>query len=309
MKNKNLKNKNFISEILLFCALNLVMVVTGYFLFWQVFKRTQISSWYYLSISITFAAILTFMVLVLRYLFIHINLEIQEKIDLQNSYLEQLNKTYEGTLKALTYALDFRDHETWGHSARVVGYAIAIGERMGLNQEDLQQLAWGGFLHDIGKIGVPDAILLKKARLEADEWETIKRHPQMGHGIVNQISANLNFSQITSDIVLYHHEHYDGKGYPYGLKGEEIPLSARIFAVADALDAMTSDRPYRPGCSMEEAIMEIRSLAGRQFCPWSVKALLEIGLKELKRIQGQVLEMGDVTNIRERLIPVNFHRY
>lgn len=303
-----MKKTNSTSTILVFSIINLVLVITGYFLFWRIFQQTQIPVWHYLAVSLIFAATLVCMALFLRQSFIRINTEVREKIELQNSYLEQLNKTYEGTLKALTYALDFRDHETWGHSARVVAYAIVIGERMGLLREELQQLAWGGFLHDIGKIGVPDAILLKKDRLEPDEWETIMRHPQMGHGIVNQISANLNFSKITSDIVLYHHEHYDGGGYPFGLKEEEIPLPARIFAVADALDAMTSDRPYRPACSMEEAISEIRSLAGKQFCPWSVKALLEIGLKELKKIHDQVREMGDVVHIRERLVPINLNR-
>src|SRR5690554_6479585 len=137
-----MKKANSISEILLFSVINLVLIVAGYFLFWRIFQQTQIPIWYYISISLIFASTLIFMVFFIRQLFVHINKEISEKIDLQNSYLEQLNKTYEGTLKALTYALDFRDHETWGHSARVVGYAMAIGERMGLSQEALQQLAW-----------------------------------------------------------------------------------------------------------------------------------------------------------------------
>jgi|GEM_PF-1334088 len=302
-----MKKKNSISEILLFSIVNLILIVVGYMMFWRIFQQTQIPVWYYVSISLIFGATLICMVLFIRQLFVHLNKEINDKIDLQNSYLEQLNKTYEGTLKALTYALDFRDHETWGHSARVVGYALAIGERMGLNQEELKQLAWGGFLHDIGKIGIPDSILLKSTRLDPDEWAMIKCHPEMGHGIVNQISTNLNFSRATSDIVLLHHERYDGQGYPYGLEGEKIPLPARIFAVADALDAMTSDRPYRRGCSMEEAIEEIRSLAGRQFCPESVQALLELGLRELKKIQDQVQEMGDITHIRDILFPLSLN--
>ena len=211
--------------------------------------------------------------------------------------MEQLNRTCEGILWALNYALDYRDHETWGHSARVVGYAVAIGRAMNLTDEVLTLLAWGGFLHDIGKIGIPDAILFKAAPLDVKEWEIVKRHPVLGHEIINQI----DFLQATSEIVLYHHEHYNGNGYPHALKGEEIPLPARIFAVADALDAMTSNRPYRPARSLEEALAEIRRLAGEQFCPRVVKALFSIGKNRLKAIQDKVGEDGSIGTFREEL--------
>jgi putative nucleotidyltransferase with HDIG domain len=133
---------------------------------------------------------------------------------IQKNYLEQLNNTYEGTLKALSYALDLRDHGIWGHSARVVSYTLAIAEKIGLTQQALRQSAWAGILHDIGKIGVPDSILLKKAALDPDEWENVKRHPTIGYEVIREI----NFLKFAADIVLYHHEHYDGSGYPRALR-------------------------------------------------------------------------------------------
>ena len=223
--------------------------------------------------------------------------EMEKRLAMQREHLGQLNRTCEGILRALNYALDYRDHETWGHSARVVGYAVAIGRAMGLRNEELTQLAWGGLLHDIGKIGIPDAILFKAAPLDIKEWEIIKRHPVVGHEIVNQI----DFLQGTTEIVLYHHEHYNGNGYPHALKGEEIPLAARIFAVADALDAMTSNRPYRPARSLDEALAEITRLSGEQFCPRVVKALLSIGKDKLKAIQDQVSKTGSIGAFGEEL--------
>jgi HD-GYP domain-containing protein (c-di-GMP phosphodiesterase class II) len=224
-------------------------------------------------------------------------MEMEKRLAMQKKHLEQLNRTCEGILRALNYALDYRDHETWGHSARVVGYAVAIGRAMNLTEEELTQLAWGGFLHDIGKIGIPDSILFKAAPLDLHEWEIVKRHPVLGHEIINQI----DFLQVTTEIVLYHHEHYNGRGYPHALKGEEIPLPARIFAVADALDAMTSNRPYRPARSLEEALAEIKRLSGEQFCPQVVKALFSIGKERLKAIQDRVNENGGIGTFKEEL--------
>lgn len=223
--------------------------------------------------------------------------ETRKNNDLQQQCHEQLNKTYEGTLKALICALDYRDHETWGHSARVASYATAIANQLGLKQEDLRILTWAGFLHDIGKIGVPDDILLKKAKLLPEEWAAIKRHPELGYEIVNQV----DFLKSAARIILCHHEHFDGNGYPQGLKGKKIPLTARIFAIADALDAMTSDRPYRQARTMEEALHEVLSLSGRQFCPKCTQALAALGINKLHQLQLNVRENGDVKILNKSL--------
>lgn len=297
------KRKTPLVELIIFAFIIIIFLFTGYYFYWEFLKQNTILGWQYFVFSIIFSISVVVFILFFRRSLLSLNREIEEKIKLQDRYLTQLNRINEGILKALTYALDCRDHETWGHSARVVGYALAIGEKMGLGDEELRELAWGGFLHDIGKIGVPDSILLKKSQLDPEEWEAIKHHPEVGHDIVNQIGNHLQFSKTVSDIVLYHHERFDGKGYPCGLKGEEITLPARIFALADAMDAMTSDRPYRRGRSIEEALSEVEKLAGEQFCPSCVRALKSLGLEELYKIQQQVREMSDVVRIRENSSP------
>ncbi|MBA2133851.1 HD-GYP domain-containing protein [Capillibacterium thermochitinicola] len=210
--------------------------------------------------------------------------QLREHKNRQKKSFSQLKKANEGALKALLHALECRDHDTWDHSTRVAAYATALAEQMGLSQSELKKIALAGYLHDIGKIGVPDRILLKKTKLLPEEWEMIKRHPELGYDIIHE----LDFLNDAADIILLHHERYDGTGYPLGLKGEKIPLLARIFAVADALDAMTSERPYRAARSMEEAFTEVHSLAGVQFCPECVKALEELGIEKLSRIQQRV---------------------
>ena len=214
--------------------------------------------------------------------------QLREYKDRQKKSFSKLRKANEGALKALIHALDYRDHDTWDHSMRVAAYATALAEHMGLPQAELEKIALAGYLHDIGKIGVPDRILLKKTKLLPEEWETIKRHPELGYDIIHQIE----FLNTAADIILLHHERYDGSGYPLGLEGEEIPLLARIFAVADALDAMTSERPYRAARSMQEAFDEVRSLSGVQFCPKCVKALEELGVEKLSQIQQRVWNQG-----------------
>lgn len=237
--------------------------------------------------AVVFIIWLCFILFVRRFV-VGFQRQLQEQINLYEKCLEKLNKTYEGTLKALIAALDYRDHATWDHSIRVVAYATAMAEEMGLAQAEQEKLALAGFLHDIGKIGVPDHILLKTTKLLPEEWEAIKRHPEFGYEIIHQIE----FLENAADIILLHHEHYDGSGYPLGLKGEKIPLTARIFAVADALDAMTSDRPYRSARSMEEAVSEVRRLAGKQFCPQCVQVLESLGVENLTRIQQCVKKEG-----------------
>ena len=207
--------------------------------------------------------------------------QLKEQKVRQRKSSSKLQKANEGALKALIHALNYRDHDTWDHSTRVAAYATALAEHMGLPQSELEKIALAGYLHDIGKIGVPDRILLKKSNLLPEEWETIKRHPELGYEIIHE----LEFLNGAADIILLHHERYDGSGYPLGLRGEKIPLLARIFSVADALDAMTSERPYRAARSMAEAFGEVRSLAGVQFCPKCVKALEELGVENLSQIQ------------------------
>jgi hypothetical protein len=191
----------------------------------------------------------------------------------------QLSDSYESTLQALSRALDTRDAETEEHSQRVKRYTELIGRRFGLPDEEIAHLCRGAMLHDIGKIGVPDAILLKPAPLSASEIEAMRKHPTIGYTMI----AHIPFLAKAAEIVLYHHESYDGTGYPSRLAGEEIPLGARIFAVVDTLDAMTSDRPYRKAVTFEEALAEIQRERGRQFDPVIVDSLLAVSISELVR--------------------------
>jgi putative nucleotidyltransferase with HDIG domain len=174
---------------------------------------------------------------------------------------EKLNRTYSETLRALVAALDTRDSETGGHSERVTMIALSIGHQMKLDQKLIQQIHWGALLHDVGKIGVPDQILQKPGPLTEEEWKIMRTHPQIGFQMLQRIS----FLQPVLDVVLHHHERFDGSGYPSGLAGENIPLPARIFSVADAFDAITNDRPYRNALSKDEAVVEIQQCVNKQF--------------------------------------------
>ena len=195
--------------------------------------------------------------------------------------LRNIQGTYQTTLLALVRALDAREHETSDHSQRVVKYTEVIAERLSLRGPELEEIGRGALLHDIGKIGVPDAVLLKPAKLTQAEWIEMRRHPDIGHEMIR----NIEFLNTPATIVLSHQEKFDGKGYPRGLRGEEIHIGARIFAVADTLDAMTSDRPYRKGTTFEKAVDEIQRCAGSQFDPEVVRAFLDIGVKSLRRIK------------------------
>jgi putative nucleotidyltransferase with HDIG domain len=184
-------------------------------------------------------------------------------------------------VKALTIALDKKDAETQGHSERVVLYTLAIARQLKLPDMLIEQIKWGALLHDIGKIGIPDAILLKPGKLTADEWGIMKTHPSLGFEMLKDIK----FLEDSLDIVLYHHERIDGKGYPQQLKGDEIPIGARIFAIADTFDAITSDRPYRKAQSIQTARVIIRECTATQFCGTCVEAFLEISDSELLKIK------------------------
>lgn len=185
---------------------------------------------------------------------------------------QQLRIAWQDTLEALSSSLDLRDHETEGHAMRVAHRAVQLAKAMGVPEQELKTLEYGGLLHDIGKIGVPDAVLLKPGPLSPEQWGLIKKHPSLGY----QILSKIQFLNGAADIVRAHHERYDGKGYPLGLMGEEIPLGARVFAVVDTYDAMTSDRPYRKALSHEEAVAEIMRNAGTQFDPRVVEAFLQL---------------------------------
>jgi putative nucleotidyltransferase with HDIG domain len=209
--------------------------------------------------------------------------------------LRNIQGTYQTTLLALVRALDAREHETSDHSQRVVKYTEHIAERLGLRGPELEEIGRGALLHDIGKIGVPDAVLLKPAKLTPEEWKEMRRHPDIGYDMIRSIE----FLNTPAAIVLSHQERFDGRGYPRCLRGEEIHIGARIFAVADTLDAMTSDRPYRKGTTFENAVDEIERCAGSQFDPEVVRAFLDIGVKNLRRIKedmaaAKARELGEV---------------
>ncbi len=201
------------------------------------------------------------------------------------SLIQHLNAASERTLLALVAALDAREHETKAHSHRVAEYALSLARAMDLRGEALENTRRGAMLHDIGKIGVSDNILLKPAPLTEAEWAEMRRHPRIGSWILSGIEG----LRPAAEVVLAHHERYDGLGYPQGLKGEEIPLGARLFAVADSLDAMTSDRPYHRGRSFETAREEIAANSGAQFDPRAVDVFLQTDPRVWKEIRERTL--------------------
>jgi response regulator RpfG family c-di-GMP phosphodiesterase len=218
----------------------------------------------------------------------HLNLyDLKQALKRQNEHLEelvsqrteqlqialkQIESTYDETLQALGRALDLRDNETAGHSQRVTRYSLEIARTMGCGEEELKHIALGAFLHDFGKIGISDAILHKPGKLTPEEMEIMRQHVRIGYDMVSGIT----FLSGASQILLAHQEFYDGRGYPRGLVGERIPLGARIFSVADTLDAMTSDRPYRKALSFQAAREEIVRCSGSQFDPTVVRAFLSV---------------------------------
>jgi putative nucleotidyltransferase with HDIG domain len=184
--------------------------------------------------------------------------------------LQDLEQSYDYTLEALGGALDAKDAETEGHCQRVTAFTITIAKAMGVDKALLRHIARGAFLHDIGKMGVPDSILRKPGPLTAEEREIMRRHCDIGYAVLERIP----FLKEAAEIVLSHQECFDGSGYPRGLRGEQIPLGARIFAVADTLDAMISDRPYRKALPISAAREEIKRYSGRQFDPRVVEVFL-----------------------------------
>jgi response regulator RpfG family c-di-GMP phosphodiesterase len=203
-------------------------------------------------------------------------LHLEEMVEQRTGQLRRakswIELTYDETLQALAAALDLRDNDTAGHSRRVMEYTLRIAKGVGCSKLQLNNIARGALLHDIGKIGMPDAILMKPGPLTDKERSVMDTHVGVGYSFLNHIG----FLAGAAEIVLTHHERFDGTGYPQGLCREEIPLGARIFAVADTLDAITSDRPYRPARTFAVAREEIIRESGKQFDPEVVSAFLAI---------------------------------
>ncbi|HYK89513.1 MAG TPA: HD domain-containing phosphohydrolase [Acidobacteriota bacterium] len=201
-----------------------------------------------------------------------------------NGALHEVEESYKITLEALVSALDAREHETQAHSQRVREYTLTLAQQLGLGGEELIQAGRGALLHDVGKIGVPDSILLKPDKLTPEEWVEMKKHPKIGF----EILQNIKFLSTTAEIVLCHQERWDGRGYPNCLGGKDVPLGARIFAVVDTLDAMTSNRPYRRALSFEAALEEIRNCSGTQFDPEVVDAFFSVPHEMWRNIHDAV---------------------
>jgi putative two-component system response regulator len=205
-----------------------------------------------------------------------------------DTYLEgvvhHMETGYLVTLEAFVNAIDAREHEVGSHSLRVTEFSLVIGNAYGLRGRDLVDLYCGALLHDIGKIGIPDAILLKRGPLDPREREIMHRHPDIGYGIIGHIG----YFKRAAEIVRSHHEHFDGLGYPRGLKGDDIPLGARVFSVADALDALTVTRPYRQAQPFDVVSDMIMDQSGKLFDPAVVESFLQAS-QELKEYIGKVL--------------------
>ncbi len=215
---------------------------------------------------------------------------LEEMVDQRTRQLQaamkRIEQTYDDTLEALAAALDLRDNETAGHSRRVTSYCMEMAGLLNCSDAELRVIQRGAYLHDIGKIGIPDSILLKPGKLTETERAVMETHVRIGYELVCRIT----FLAPAAEIILTHQERFDGTGYPQGLVGEEIPLGARIFSVADTFDAMTSDRPYRRALSYATARAEIIRESGRQFDPRVVQAFLSIPAERLEEIRLESLQ-------------------
>jgi putative nucleotidyltransferase with HDIG domain len=209
---------------------------------------------------------------------------VRARTEMLRQAMEDLEHSYDITLEALGDALDLKDSETEGHSKRVTAYTIALARAMGLSPAEIKVIARGAFLHDIGKMAIPDEILRKPAALSADEEDIMREHCTRGFHILRKIP----FLAEAAEIVCSHQEHYDGSGYPNALKGGEIPIGARIFAVADTLDAITSDRPYRRARGFDAARQEILRCSGTQFDPSVVEVFLKIPNELWQELRSEI---------------------
>ncbi len=210
--------------------------------------------------------------------------------------LRELEQSYDYTLEALGGALDMKDAETEGHCQRVTAFTISIAKAIKVDRMSLRHIARGAFLHDIGKMGIPDVILRKPGPLTEEERSVMRRHCEIGYAVLERIP----FLREAAEIVLTHQECYDGSGYPRGLKGDGIPLGSRIFAVADTLDAMISDRPYRKAQTVAAAREEIKRFSGKQFDPRVVEVFLgmpETLWAQLRESLGDPFRLSQIENL------------
>ena len=196
---------------------------------------------------------------------------LQERENLRTAN-RRLSDAYEATIEGWSHAMDLRDRETEGHSRRVTELSIKLAQAMGMSDEEIVHMRHGALLHDMGKIGIPDSILHKPTDLTEQEWATMRQHPRFAFEMLNSIE----YLREALQIPYFHHEKWDGTGYPQGLQGEQIPIAARIFAVADVWDALTSDRPYRPAWSREAALNYIQEQSGMHFDPQVVELFFKV---------------------------------
>ena len=215
----------------------------------------------------------------------NLELKVREQTEVIRTVMGEINLAYEHTLAALIRALDAREKEVGSHSERVMAYTCLLAGKAGIQEEERIIMGKGALLHDIGKIGVSDNILLKPAKLDEAEWEIMRQHPQIGYDIL----AGIKFFTGAAELVLCHHERFDGTGYPRGTAGKEIPVSARIFSLADTLDAMTSDRPYRKALTFQAVLDEVVRCSGKQFDPSLVDVFLSIPKEEWEKAAGKKL--------------------
>ena len=195
----------------------------------------------------------------------------EERSNIEHAHNE-LKAAYDATIEGWSRAMDLRDRETEGHTQRVTQLTLKLAEAAGMNQEELVHIRRGALLHDMGKLGIPDAVLHKPAKLTDEEWVLMRQHPQLAYDMLHPI----DYLHPALDIPYCHHEKWDGSGYPRGLKGEQIPLVARLFAIVDVWDALTSDRPYRPAWQKEETLKYIKEQSDKHFDPRAVDLFFQI---------------------------------
>lgn len=205
----------------------------------------------------------------------------RESADYESMRAEIMSAAYAATVRALSNAICARDSYLGKHAERVTAYGLRIAQEVEPELTADDQVEFGFLLHDIGKLAVPDGVLNKRGPLNPREWRLIRRHPEIGHEILREIE----FLDRARKVVLCHHERWDGRGYPHHLAGDDIPLEARVFAVADAFDAMTSDRPYRAGIAFDQARTELERGSGSQFDPRVIEALRQVPDEELEQIR------------------------
>ena len=231
---------------------------------------------------------------------LHLEEMVSQRTQQLRTALQQTERSYEDTLEALGAAIDLRDSPTAGHSRRVFLYSMELAKSIGGLEPEIRSIAMGAWLHDIGKLAIPDSVLLKPGPLTDSEWEIMRRHARIGYELVKSIA----FLAGAAEIVLTHHERFDGSGYPQKMKGGEIPFGARIFAVADTLDAMTSDRPYRSALPLQAARDVIERGSGTLFDPLVAAAFLRVPSETWEAIAKQTLTVQASAVLAVEKIPV-----